>query len=107
VRDCSHRAFFQPASDEERLSVGSFCDEIFLCLPDADTVQAALAAVPELSCGEADNAFSSIPGADCASAASVCQMFMVHDVDESDLESLCDITSLTPAVDSVLCRVYL
>ncbi len=105
--DCAHTAFFQPGSDEKELSVGDFCDAVFICLPDAAAVVAAVAAVPELSCGAGENVFQNIAGAHCASGELVCQWSMIHDVSQADLNSLCEVTSLTPETDPVLCRVYL
>lgn len=107
VASCEHQAFFQPASGQEELSIGAFCDELFVCLPDGAAVTAAEAVVPELSCAVGENVFQNLEGASCESAEFVCQWFMVYDVDQDDLDALCEVTSLTPEVDPVLCRVYL
>jgi hypothetical protein len=105
--DCSHRATFQPTTGDEVLSVGAFCDEVYICLPDSATLAEAQAAVPGLSCGAEANVFASVPGANCASADLICQWFMVYDVSDEDLDSICAVTSLTSETDSVLCRVFL
>lgn len=87
--------------------MGTFCDEIYVCLMDSETVAAAQAAVPELACGAEENFFSNLSGVSCPSADLICHWSMIYEVDQADLDALCDVTSLTPETDSVLCRVYL